>query len=199
MAMVSINMIAARRAERLRLARVTRILSFTVCTAAALLVTVMTVMFGRIVNVKFATARVEAELVKLQPTIERINAINRERALLQPQIAVLDDAVQNTMRWHGVMADLQRSIPPQTWLTNLSVERQSEGEARVRLNGVTVSQKLVGEAMLRLNQNQLYNGVDLHYTQSGKVGDRNTVEFELAAHLKPLKGETNEVATAKTQ
>jgi Tfp pilus assembly protein PilN len=197
--MVSVNMIAARRAERLRLARATRVLSFGVCTAAALLVAVVAVMGGRILNVKFATARVEADLVKLQPTIERINAINRERALLQPQIAVLGDAVKNTMRWHGVMADLQRSIPPQTWLTNLSVERQAEGQERLRLNGVTVSQKLVGEAMLRLNQNQLYNGVDLHFTQSGKLGERETVEFELAAHLKPMKEQINEVAQAQTQ
>lgn len=200
MGMVSINMIAARRAERLRLSRATRILSFAVCTCAALLVTVGLVMGGRILTVKYQTASVEAELVKLQPTIEKINAIERERTLLKPQIAVLDDAVLNTMRWHSVMADLQRSIPPQTWLTNLSVERQAEGQERLRLSGVTVSQKLVGEAMLRLNQNQLYNGVDLHFTQSGKVGSRETVEFELAAHLKPLKEEpSNEVATAKTQ
>lgn len=199
MAMVSINMIAARRAERLRLSQATRILSFGVCAALGLLLCVSGVMVGRVVAVGVATRHVEAELVKLQPTIERINAIDRERLLLQPQITVLDDAVTNTMRWHRVMADLQRSIPPQTWLTNLSVERQQEGQERVRLSGVTVSQKLVGEAMLRLNQNQLYNGIDLHYTQSGKVGERTTVEFELAAHLKPLKGDTNAVAAPKTQ
>lgn len=199
MGMVSINMIAARRAERLRLARATRILSFGVCAAAVLLVAVVAVMGGRIFTVKYATAQVEADLVKLQPTIERINLINRERELLKPQIAVLDDAMRSTMRWHGVMADLQRSIPPQTWLTNVTVERQAEGQERLRLDGVTVSQKLVGEAMLRLNQNQLYQAVDLHFTQSGKVGERDTVEFQLAAHLRPLKGESHDVASAQTQ
>lgn len=198
--MVSVNMIAARRAERLRLARATRVLSVTVCVAAALLVLVLGGMSARILGVRFQIAQVEAELIKLQPTLDRIAALNRERERLRPQIAVLDEAIASTMRWHSVMADLQHSIPPQTWLTNLSVERSGEGQEKIRINGVTVSQKLVGEAMLRLNQNnRLYRGVDLHFTQSGKVGERDTVEFELAAHLMPLKGGGDEVAQAQTQ
>jgi Tfp pilus assembly protein PilN len=197
--MVSINMIAARRAERLRLARITRGLSLSAGVAGALLFAIFAGMSARILSVRFETGRVEGELVRLQPTLDRIAALNREREILKPKLVVLDDAQKGTLRWCSVLTDLQRSIPPQTWLTGLAVEGARDKEQTVRLNGVTVSQKLVGEAMLRLNQNRLYKAVDLHFTQSGKVGERETVEFELAAHLQPMEGAKNEVAQAQTQ
>jgi Fimbrial assembly protein (PilN) len=84
-------------------------------------------------------------------------------------------------------------------LIGLAVEGTRDSDQTVRLNGVTVSQKVVGEAMLRLNQNRLYKAIDLHFTQSGKVGERDTVEFELAAHLQPMEGAKNDVAQAQTQ
>ena len=61
-----------------------------------------------------------------------------------------------------------------------------------------------GETMLRLNATKLYQAVDLHYTQSGKVGERETVEFELALQLQPLapaalEGTSHEVVQAKAQ
>jgi Tfp pilus assembly protein PilN len=192
-------MIAARRAERLRLARITRGLTLSAGVAGALLFTIFAGMSARILSVRFETGRVEGELVRLRPTLDRIAALNQERDLLRPKLVVLDNAQHGTLRWHCVLVDLQRSIPPQTWLTGIAVEGAQDKEQTVRLNGVTVSQKLVGEAMLRLNQNRLYRAVDLHFTQSGKLGERDTVEFELAAHLQPMEGAKDAVAQAQTQ
>jgi Tfp pilus assembly protein PilN len=196
--MISINMIAARRAERVRLARITRALTVATGIAGALLFTVFAGMSARILSVRFQVARVEADLVRLQPTLDRIAALDRERQKLVPKLDVLARAQGATLRWHSVLSDLHRSIPPQTWLTSLAVERGSDDKQTIRLNGVTVSQKLVGEAMLRLNQNPLYRAIDLHYTQPGKMGERDTVEFELAAHLQPNE-DSNEVAKTQTQ
>jgi Tfp pilus assembly protein PilN len=197
--MVSINMIAARRAERLRLARITRALSLSAGMAGALLFAIFATMSARIIATRIESARVDSQLARLQPTLDRIAALNQERNILKPKLVVLDNAQTATLRWHSVLADLQRSIPPQTWLIGLAVEGARDSDQTVRLNGVTMSQKLVGEAMLRLNQNRLYKAIDLHFTQSGKVGERDTVEFELAAHLQPMEGAKNEVAQAQTQ
>jgi Tfp pilus assembly protein PilN len=197
--MVSINMIAGRRAERLRLARITRGLTLSAGMAGALIFAIFATMSARIIATRMEAGRVDAQLARLQPTLERIAALNQERAILRPRLVVLDNAQSATLRWHSVLADLQRSIPPQTWLIGLAVEGARDSDQTVRLNGVTVSQKLVGEAMLRLNQNRLYKAIDLHFTQSGKVGERDTVEFELAAHLQPMEGAKNDVAQAQTQ
>ena len=48
--------------------------------------------------------------------------------------------------------------------------------------------------MLRLNQLNQYKDINLHFTQASKIGDRDTVQFEFAALLKPLEGPKNEVA-----
>jgi Tfp pilus assembly protein PilN len=197
--MVSINMIAARRAERLRLARITRALSLSAGMAGALLFAIFATMSARIIATRIESGRVDSQLARLQPTLDRIAALNQERNILKPKLVVLDNAQTATLRWHSVLADLQRSIPPQTWLIGLAVEGARDSDQTVRLNGVTMSQKLVGEAMLRLNQNRLYKAIDLHFTQSGKLGERDTVEFELAAHLQPMEGAKNEVAQAQTQ
>jgi Tfp pilus assembly protein PilN len=197
--MISINMIAARRAERLRLARITRVLSMSALVAGSLVVVTFAGMSANLLKVRFEISRIEAELVRLQPTLDRIAALDRQLEALRPKLAVLDEAQEATLRWSDVMEDLKHSIPPQTWLTGLAVERGADEAQTVRLNGVTVSQKLVGEAMLRLNQNKLYRAVDLHFTQSGKVGDRDTVEFELAAQLQPTEEQKNEVAPSQAQ
>jgi Tfp pilus assembly protein PilN len=157
-------------------------------------------MSARIVSVRYHTGQVEEELVALQPALDKIAAFDLRREQLQPKIACLDGAQHATLRWHTVLTDLQQAIPPQTWLTGLAVERGADENAQtLRLNGVTVSQKLVGEAMLRLNQQPLYRTVNLHYTQAAKSGEKDTVEFELAAQLQPIEGTTNEVAKPQAQ
>jgi Tfp pilus assembly protein PilN len=198
--MISINMIAARRAERLRLARITRALSMSALVAGALVVVTFAGMSANILKIRFEISRIEAELVRLQPTLDRIAALDRRLEQLRPRLAVLDNAQEATMRWSYVMEDLKHSIPPQTWLTGLAVERGADEAQTVRMNGITVSQKLVGEAMLRLNQNKLYRGVNLHFTQAGKIGERDTVEFELAAQLQPTEEQkNNEVAPSQAK
>jgi hypothetical protein len=79
------------------------------------------------------------------------------------------------------------------------VEGGREDAQTVRLNGVTETQSLVGETMLRLNATKLYQSVDLHFTQSGKLGERDTVEFEVAAHLPPAEKPKNDAQPSEAR
>jgi Tfp pilus assembly protein PilN len=92
------------------------------------------------------------------------------------------------MKWHEVLVSLKRTVPTRAYLTSLNVEGGREESQIVRLNGITETQSLVGETMLRLNATKLYESVDLHFTQSNKIGERDTVEFEVAARLPPVGG-----------
>jgi Tfp pilus assembly protein PilN len=146
-----------------------------------------------------AISRVETELKRLEPTLDRIRVAQQERLALRPKLTTLTNAQAATDRWFDVLDGLKRSIPPRAWLTSLVVEGAKTGKQAVRFNGITVSQETVGETMLRLNQLNQYGDINLHYTQAGKLGDRPTVQFEFAAELKPLEGRKDEVAQTKTE
>ena len=138
-------------------------------------------------SARLASRLAEQELTRLKPALDRLAQVEQARLSLKPKLATLDKAQSDTMKWHEVLVSLRRTVPQRAWLTSLNVEGGREDAQTVRLNGVTETQSLVGETMLRLNATKLYQSVDLHFTQSGKLGERDTVEFEVAAHLPPAE------------
>jgi Tfp pilus assembly protein PilN len=142
---------------------------------------------------------VNQELSRLKPALDRLDQIQQARANLRPKLMVLDKAQSDTRRWYRVLVSLKRTVPTHAWLTSLNVEGGRDEAQTVRLDGVTESQSMVGETMLRLNATKLYQAVDLSYTQSGKTGDRDTVQFEVAAHLPPAENPNNDANTAQTR
>jgi Tfp pilus assembly protein PilN len=147
-----------------------------------------------------ALSRVDRELSRLKPALDRLAQVERSRAALKPKLTVLSKAQGDTMKWYDVLLSLKKTVPNHAWLTSLSVDGGRDEDQSVRLNGITDSQSRVGEAMLRLNQTGLYKAVDLHFTQSGKLGATDTVEFELAAHLPPADKPKDDAGTgAKEQ
>lgn len=180
--MANINLISVRRAERVRMAQVARALTFALFGVGAVGLGLTAFSAGQFVIQRNRIAAADQELARLRPVLSTIEAAEGERTALQPKLVTLTEAQKTTLRWYGIMDGLKRVIPEQTWLTNISVEKTSDGPQTMRINGVTVNQSRVGETMYRLTlQPDYYKSVDLRYTQS-KPENQN-VEFELAAHL----------------
>jgi Tfp pilus assembly protein PilN len=197
--MISVNMISARRAEHLRMLRWVRALGLATMAVGAGVLVVNIFVRAQIFATGASLNAVNQELSRLKPALDRLDQIQQARANLRPKLVVLDKAQSDTMRWYGVLVSLKRTVPTHAWLTSLTVDGGRDEAQTVRLNGVTESQSMVGETMLRLNATKLYQAVDLDYTQSGKVGDRDTVEFEVAAHLPPAENPNNDTNTAQTR
>jgi Tfp pilus assembly protein PilN len=197
--MISVNMISARRAEHLRMLRWVRALGLATTVVGAGMFTVNAFVRMQIFATGVALHSVEAELGRLKPALDRLAMVQQQREALKPKLQTLDKAQGDTMKWHQVLCSLRKTVPNRAWLTSLNVEGGRDENQTVRLNGVTVSQSLVGETMLRLNATKLYQAVDLHYTQSGKLGDRDTVEFEVAAHLPPVEKPKNDADSTQTR
>jgi Tfp pilus assembly protein PilN len=142
---------------------------------------------------------VDRELARLKPALDRLAEVEHAREALKPKLMVLGKAQGDTMKWYDVLISLKRTVPIRAWLTSLNVEGGRDENQTVRLTGVTETQAMVGETMLRLNATRLYQAVDLHYTQSGKVGDHDTVEFEVAAHLPPVEKPKNDADATQTR
>lgn len=207
--MPSINMIAARRAEKEKLKKRVRImLLMTVCelTISLALVSFMT---ARILSAKIAIGHLDRELTKIQPTVDEIHYYESQIAELEPKLSLLADSRESTLLWSSVLKDLSHSMPQNTWLSTLATMRttspNSSGDGTstdtkmvLNLRGVSNSQRLVGEAMLRIGQFPEFESVDLNYTQKGKIQDTDTVEFDMAAKLKqnePARGEVSKDVT----
>ncbi len=197
--MISVNMMSARRAEHLRMLRWVRALGLTTMVVGAGMLVVNIFVRAQIFATGASLNAVNQELSRLKPALDRLDQIQQARANLRPKLMVLDKAQSDTRRWYRVLVSLKRTVPTHAWLTSLNVEGGRDEAQTVRLDGVTESQSMVGETMLRLNATKLYQAVDLSYTQSGKTGDRDTVQFEVAAHLPPAENPNNDANTAQTR
>lgn len=185
--MPNINLISQRRAERVRLTKVAKGLFAGTIASAGLGLGLMAFMLGQHLVTKQAIAAQEAELQKLRPILEEIKAAEAERSLIAPKLETLTQAQARSKRWFDVLEGLKRAVPEETWLTNFTVEQAGEAPS-LRLNGVTSNQARVGETMMRLTaQTDQYDKVDLRYTQTAERDGAKSVEFELAAVLKPLR------------
>jgi len=172
------------------------------------------VLLGELVAVlailSFVTARIHAanrtigrldvELTKILPTVEKIKYYEQETKKLEPNVNLLADSRERTLLWCAVMQNLGRSVPEKTWLTSIdsvrsaptataaSSEQAEAPKVTVKLRGTSINQRLVGETMLRLNQFPEFERVDLNYTQNGRSQEPDTIDFEVAALLKSVNG-----------
>jgi Tfp pilus assembly protein PilN len=184
--MANINLISARRAERVRLTRIARGLLTAMVVGGVISAGSVAYMLTRQVVAGQRLAQAESRLEELRPILQEIEDAEHERRALQPRLTTLVEAQQRTGHWFGIMEGLKRAIPTQTWLTNVAVERgAAQSPSLLRVNGVTSNQARVGETMFRLSQQpDYYSQVDLRYTRTARREEGVTVEFELVAQLK---------------
>lgn len=195
--MPSINMIAARRAERRHLERQVRMAALIVLCMAVVGFGVLSFMTARIYATDRSIDSLDKQLAGINPTVEQIAKYEAETRKLQPRLALLADSREKTLLWYSVMQNLSRSMPEKTWLTDVTTNKTvvvpapttasnvqpQAPKINVKIRGTSVSQMMVGETMLRLNKWPEFQKVDLSYTQQGSREDLNTVDFEINAQL----------------
>ena len=205
--MPSINMIAIRGAERKRLEKLICVTLLVVAAELAVILCLLGFMTTRVFTAGWESDRLDQKLAKIKPTVDKIRQYEGEIAKLQPRLDLLSDSREQTLLWYTVLQDLARSMPANTWLSSVTTTRPAvTGLARsqpvppptLSLRGVSVSQALIGETMLRLNQFPEFERVDLNYTQGNESRAVECVEFQLAALMKsnePQKGGASNNAT----
>ena len=198
--MPSINMIAARRAEKKRLEKLVSTVFLVIIGELAIALAIVGFMTARVHAANTAMRQLDSKLTKLQPTVDKIHRYEVEIKLLEPRLGLLSESREQTLLWYTILQNLSKSMPEKTWLTSVATTQtestpgsQATAAPALNLSGMSVSQRLVGEAMLRLNQFPEFRRVDLSYTQEGNK-ECNTLEFQVIARL-PAK-ESKEGGTA---
>ncbi len=207
--MPSINMIAARREEKRRGERTLRKLLYGIAGEVGTVVLLAFVLVGRILVTQGQVSDLGDKLTKLKPRVTRIQELQSQTEALMPKVQTLDGAKADTLFWYGGFYAVTTSLPERTWLTSLGTGStlsaaptpgaSSGGDPTLSLSGVAMSQTAVGEAMLKMNQSQALDHVDLAFVQQQKLGDTDAVGFQMTVHLKPQAApETTKAEDAKT-
>ncbi len=195
--MPSINMIAARREEKRRGERTLRKLLYGITGEVGVVILVSFVLVGRILVTQGQVGELSDKLTKLKPGVTRIQDLQSQTAALVPKVETLDGAKADTLFWYSGFYAVTTSLPAQTWLTSLgtsttlaSADAPTPGAASgtdptLSVSGVAMTQDAVGAAMLKMNQSQALDHVDLAFVQQQKLGEANTVSFQMTVHLKP--------------
>lgn len=198
--MPNINLIAARREEKKRLERVTRQLFFGFAASLGIVFLLGTYLAARRLALGSDLADANAQLMKLQPTLDRIAEVEKQTGELKPKVETLQTAKLETLRWRSLFTVVSQSIPSNAWITSLSSTGGDTGS--IVLNGTANSQTLVGDTMTRLGSHPVFDKIDLAFTQSS--GDTKTtvqpVTFQINAHLRstaPPKDDSKKDATKK--
>lgn len=199
--MPSINMIAARRAEKRRQEQNIRKLLYGISAEVACVVLALGALSLREMNMRGHISELNAQIQNLQPKVNKIQDLQKQMAELQPKVKTLDGAKADTMFWYSNLYAITASLPDKTWLTSLGLAggggtpgtvgapgSAAGTDPTISLAGVSLDQAHVGEAMLRMNQAPGLDHVDLSQAQQGKTGEADTVSFQMTVHLKPEAG-----------
>jgi Tfp pilus assembly protein PilN len=192
-------MIAARRAERLRLEKQIRRTFLVVLGEVALLLGLVSVMTARIIGAGVAINRLDSEMAKIKPINEKIAMYQASIKEMTPKLDLLANSKESTLLWMNIMRDFSHSMPNDTWLTSIQTTETAQtvqGDPKsvatpatpvklVTLVGTSSSQSLVGETMLRLSGRPEFQRVDLNFTTKNASRDVDAVDFSLAAMIKP--------------
>ena len=192
--MPNINLIAARREEKKKLERIASQLFVGLGASVGVLLLMASYMGARHFSMNSELAGAEQRMQKIQPTLDEIDRIEKERNALIPKVDQLEAAKAQTLRWQAVFLALSRSTPANTWLSQV---QSSEGDSpTITIQGQTDNEHLVSEIAEALHREPVFQTVDLKgtnavtVTQTGPDGKPVQVtrsEFNITAQLKPLK------------
>ena len=195
--MPNVNLIAVRREEKKRLERNTSRL-FLGLGVEVIAVSLMAMGLGvQQMQLRGALKEATTKRIRLQPTLDRIAAIEAEGAVLKPKLETLATAKADTIRWRAMLQIVSQSVPNSAWLTAITATGTGD-ESIITIAGTAGSQTLVGETMTRLQSYPVFDKVDLRFTQLSSAPEDTfqRVSFEIGAHLRPTQAPSPEPGAA---
>lgn len=107
--------------------------------------------------------------------------LKRKRGELTNRIKIVKELEEGKYSRVELMDELNRILPPYTWLTLLKEEGGGNKSFGVLISGVTGSNLGASEFLKRLEDSPHFSGVELSFTKTGKSGGVEITEFEIRA------------------
>jgi Tfp pilus assembly protein PilN len=127
---------------------------------------------------------VEAKLKKTRPLQEQIDALKKEESNLDPRLQTLQNARLLTNRWANLLGHLAVNTPSEVWLTSFrSIATDPEKPIHITFNGVGRSQTDVSEMVMRTQNAQDLESVNLVGSQEKLFEKVSGTEFEMSGDI----------------
>jgi len=182
--MIDINLIAQRRQQRLRTAKLLRLgfyAAFALVIGLCLLYAGMTIRTWGI-RAEITTCDVKLSDPALVRGLQRVDFLEQQTSELKPKVELLT-LVRGTQRsWRTMMEDFSSCIPGKVWMTGLNSRRDKDKQT-LTVAGGAMTQCEVGEFMLNLNQASWCQPPKLTYTRTSKMSSQDVVSFEFTMLL----------------
>jgi type IV pilus assembly protein PilN len=186
--MIRINLMPAEeRAHKVRRASGTRKpagLLLPIAIVAGVLVMIVGMIVHQQAEIHMLMAevsRVEEESRALAPQIAMVERLSRERADLDLRLSLIDGLARGRFDSVRLVDEFDRSVPDHMWLTSLV----QTGSEQLSVDGVTFSNLIIADLMVRLDRSPLFSNVALGVASRGIIDERDVVQFKLTMNLTP--------------
>ena len=127
-------------------------------------------------------AKVEKDSRALAPQIAMVERLTRERADLDLRLSLIDQLSRGRFDSVRLVDELDRAVPDHMWLSSML----GSGE-QISLEGVTFSNLIIADLMIRLDRSPLFSNVALTSASRGIIDEHDVVQFKLTMNLTPAE------------
>jgi Tfp pilus assembly protein PilN len=190
MTVCDINLIAARRAQKLRALTILRCAVYSLIAVLLGVALMYARMFVATRSVQGRIAEVEANLTDpaLADAVERIHFLESNIGQLQPRVSLLEKVHDSEEAWIRILRDMSGAIPKGVWIAQMTSRRDPQ-EQTLTLRGSAYRQRDIGEFMLGLEKLSWSEVPSLGYTQTNvTMQGRPVIDFEVSVPLKRVIG-----------
>ena len=138
---------------------------------------------ARISSLRADIGQAELEMRRLQPQIDRINQLTKEREELNLRLSVIQGLTRDRYLPVMMLDEMADEVPDYLWYTRVA----ASGPGQLTVEGLTFSNLMIAELMTRMESSELFDGVSLVVAERPKQNAdkrRPLLEFTLTARVK---------------
>jgi type IV pilus assembly protein PilN len=181
--MIRINLLPVREARRAaNLRKQGMLLVFALGAGVVFCLLISTWMAARIAHERSLVTAREAELKKLETTMNEVKKFQSEQQEIEQKLAVIDQIEAARLGPVRIMDELATRIPQRVWLTKLV-----EKNGTLELDGRSIDAEVVADFVVALEESPLLSNVDLHETKLEEVEGLKLSDFKVTAQYPFVK------------
>ncbi|MDH4388095.1 MAG: PilN domain-containing protein [Fimbriimonas sp.] len=170
--------VAKKAAQQMRLSQTALVVAGSVVGIAYLLV------LGQGALIAAEEKGIQIKLKKLKPMLKAIDEQKRIIADLEPRLETLSSARDLTSRWGRLLNHITVNTPPDVYLTAIRADSsQPDQPIKVTFVGTGKSQSDASQFVLRCQNSQDLEGVNLIQSQEKLLRSMSAIEFEIAGSI----------------
>jgi Tfp pilus assembly protein PilN len=137
------------------------------------------VIHARIQMLRFQSQVMERQVLALTPLAEKARKLDADLALARERRDALNRLAARLPRWSAVLLDLSALVPPDAWLTSLTIDG-----GRLAIVGQALDEGTVSTLTARLSAARFLTGTSLKYVRESMLGSRPVYTFEIDATVR---------------